>query len=51
MTSGQGQHAGRPVRAAAGWNAPPAPGPQYPGYAPAPSAPPGYGAPRRWSAR
>lgn len=28
-----------------GWNAPPAPPPQYPGYAPAPAAPTGYGAP------
>jgi hypothetical protein len=48
MTSGQGGDGGRyggggdPSQ---GWNAPPAPPPQYPGYAPAPSAPTGYGAP------
>ena len=42
MTSGQGENQpggpyGPPPQ---GWNAPPPPGPQYPGYAPAPSAPP-----------
>ena len=53
MTSGQGgyqggQHggaSGAPGDPAQGWNAPPAPPAQYPGYAPAPSAPAGYGAP------
>jgi hypothetical protein len=39
MTSGQGEN--QPPQ---GWNAPPTP-PPYPGYAPAPSAPTGYGAP------
>jgi hypothetical protein len=43
MTSGQG---GNPYGPPEGWNAPPPPGPQYPGYAPAPSAPNGYGAPQ-----
>ena len=46
MTSGQGENSpGGPQ----GWNAPPSPevyGQQYPGYAPAPSAPTGYGAPQ-----
>jgi hypothetical protein len=37
-----GQQPGGPGQ---GWNAPPPPAPQYPGYAPAPSAPSGYGAP------
>jgi len=47
MTSGQGGNSpGGPYGPPEGWNAPPAPGPQYPGYAPAPSAPTGYGAPR-----
>src|SRR3954464_2101468 len=47
MTSGPGENPpGGPYGAPQGWNAPPAPGPQYPGYAPAPSAPTGYGAPR-----
>lgn len=40
MTSGQG---GSPHGPPEGWNAPP---PQYQGYAPAPSAPTGYGAPQ-----
>src|SRR5215213_10049930 len=45
MTSGQGENQpggpyGPPPQ---GWNAPPPPGHQYPGYAPAPSAPVGYG--------
>ena len=43
MTSGQG---GNPYGPPEGWNAPPTPGPQYPGYTPAPSAPTGYGAPQ-----
>lgn len=43
MASGQG---GNPYGPPEGWNAPPPPGPQYPGYAPAPSAPTGYGAPQ-----
>lgn len=46
MTAGQGGpesgHGGQPGQ---GWNAPPPPPPQYPGYAPAPSAPTGFGAP------
>jgi hypothetical protein len=47
MTSGQGENTpGGPYGPPQGWNAPPAPGPQYPGYAPAPSAPTGYGAPQ-----
>jgi hypothetical protein len=47
MTSGQGGNSpGGPYGPPEGWNAPPAPGPQYPGYAPAPSAPTGYGAPQ-----
>jgi hypothetical protein len=41
MTSGQG---GNPYGPPEGWNAPQPP--QYPGYAPAPSAPTGYGAPQ-----
>jgi hypothetical protein len=47
MTSGPGENSpGGPYGSPQGWNAPPsAPGPQYPGYAPAPSAPTGYGAP------
>jgi hypothetical protein len=46
MTSGQGeQQPGGPYGPPQGWNAPPAPGPQYPGYGPAPSAPLGQGAP------
>ena len=48
MTSGQsgdgGQYGG-PGDPSQSWNAPPAPPAQYPGYAPAPSAPTGYGAP------
>jgi hypothetical protein len=44
MTSGQGQNQpGGPYGPPQGWNAPPPPPPQYPGYAPAPSA--GYGPP------
>ncbi len=47
MTSGQGENQpGGPYGPPPpGWNAPPppAPGHQYPGYAPAPSAPVGYG--------
>jgi hypothetical protein len=50
MTSGQGENqSGDQYGAPQGWNAPPsppAPGQQYPGYAPAPSAPTGYGAPQ-----
>jgi hypothetical protein len=47
MTSGQGENPpGGPYGPPQGWNAPPAPGSQYPGYAPAPSAPTGYGAPQ-----
>src|SRR3954470_7594663 len=47
MTSGQGENSpGGPYGSPQGWNAPPPPGPQYPGYAPAPSAPVGYGAPQ-----
>jgi hypothetical protein len=47
MTSGQGGNPpGGPYGPPEGWNAPPPPGPQYPGYAPAPSAPGGYGAPQ-----
>jgi hypothetical protein len=46
MTSGQGgNQPGGPYGPPGGWNAPPPPGPQYPGYGPAPSAPTGYGAP------
>jgi hypothetical protein len=46
MTAGQGENSpGGPYGSPQGWNAPPAPGPQYPGYEPAPSAPTGYGAP------
>ena len=45
MTSGQGEPPGGPYGPPQGWNAPPPP-PQYPGYAPAPSAPTGYGAPQ-----
>jgi hypothetical protein len=45
MTSGQGEQPGGPYGPPQGWNAPPSP-PQYPGYAPAPSAPTGYGAPQ-----
>lgn len=48
MTSGQsgdgGQYGGQ-GDPSQGWNAPPAPPAQYPGYAPAPSAPAGHGAP------
>jgi len=50
MTSGQGENqTGGPYGPPQGWNAPPNPeayGQQYPGYAPAPSAPTGYGAPQ-----
>ena len=50
MTSGQGENQpGGPYGPPPGWNAPPGPpvqGQQYPGYAPAPSAPTGYGAPQ-----
>ena len=46
MTSGQGGNPpGGPYGPPEGWNAPPPPGPQYPGYGPAPSAPTGFGAP------
>ncbi|TFV67274.1 UNVERIFIED_ORG: hypothetical protein E4P37_03735 [Bacillus sp. AZ43] len=51
MTSGQGGPYGDPGRQEQpgpppGWNPPPAqPDPRYPGYAPAPSAPTGFGAP------
>jgi hypothetical protein len=49
MTSNDGGYQGGP-QAGPGdqgqsWNAPPPPPPQYPGYAPAPAAPTGYGAP------
>jgi hypothetical protein len=46
MTSGQGGPQGGSGEPGQGWNAPPAPPPQYQGYAPAPSAPTGFGAPR-----
>jgi hypothetical protein len=43
MSSNEGGHqGGQPGDSGQSWNAPPA---QYPGYAPAPSAPTGYGAP------
>jgi hypothetical protein len=50
MTSGEGgyqggQQGGPSGDPGQGWNAPPAPPAHYPGYAPAPSAPTGYGAP------
>ena len=46
MTSNEGGYQGGPPGdSGQGWNAPPAPPAQYPGYAPAPSAPTGYGAP------
>jgi hypothetical protein len=46
MTSGQGENqSGGPYGPPQGWNAPPPPTPQYPGYGPAPSAPVGQGAP------
>lgn len=53
MTSNEGgyqagQQAGQqggPGDQGQGWNAPPAPPAQYPGYVPSPSAPTGYGAP------
>jgi hypothetical protein len=50
MTSNEGgyqggQQGGPSGDPGQGWNAPPAPPAQYPGYAPAPSAPIGYGAP------
>jgi hypothetical protein len=46
MTSGQGgNQPGGPYPPPQDWNAPPSP-PQYPGYAPAPSAPTGHGAPQ-----
>ena len=46
MTSGQGQdQSGGQSGPQQGWNAPPSPPAQYPGYAPAPSAPTGHGAP------
>jgi hypothetical protein len=46
MTSGQGQdQPGGQYGPQHGWNAPPSPPAQNPGYAPAPSAPTGYGAP------
>jgi hypothetical protein len=41
MTSAQGG----PGEPGQGWNAPPAPPQQYPGYGPAPSAPAGFGGP------
>jgi hypothetical protein len=40
-----GGQRGGPDQPGQGWNAPPAPPPQYQGYAPAPQAPGGYGAP------
>ena len=54
MTSNEGgyrggQHGGpggAPGEPGQGWNAPPATPPQYPGYAPAPAAPTGFGAPK-----
>ena len=47
MTSGQGENSpGGPYGPPEGWNAPPPPAPQYPGYAPAPSAPTDFGAPQ-----
>lgn len=50
MTSNEGGYQGGQQGGPSGdpgqnWNAPPAPPAQYPGYAPAPSAPTGYGAP------
>ncbi len=45
MTSGQGGPQGGPGEPGQGWNAPPPPPQQYPGYGPAPSAPTGFGAP------
>ncbi len=46
MTSGHGENQpGGPYGPPPGWNAPPPPGPPYPGYGPAPSAPTGYGPP------
>jgi hypothetical protein len=50
MTSGEGgyqggQQGGPSGDPGQGWNAPPAPPAQYPGYSPAPAAPSGYGAP------
>ncbi|GAA3157738.1 hypothetical protein GCM10010531_06380 [Blastococcus jejuensis] len=47
MTSGQGGTGGQYGQGdpGQGWNAPPPPPAQYPGYGPAPSAPTGYGAP------
>ena len=57
MTSGDGGYqggqqggptggpGGGPADPGQGWNAPPAPPAQYPGYTPAPAAPTGYGAP------
>jgi hypothetical protein len=41
----QGSPSGAPGDSGQGWNAPPAPPPQYPGYQPAPAAPTGFGAP------
>ncbi len=41
----QGSPGGAPGDQGQGWNAPPAPPPQYPGYQPAPAAPTGFGAP------
>jgi hypothetical protein len=50
MTSNQGGYQGGQPGGSGdhgqSWNAPPAPPAQYPGYAPAPSAPTGYGAPK-----
>jgi hypothetical protein len=46
MTSGQGDQPGGQYGPPQNWNAPPAPPPNYPGYAPAPSAPTGFGAPQ-----
>jgi hypothetical protein len=46
MTSGEGGYqGGQQGDPGQSWNAPPAPPAQYPGYAPAPSAPTGFGAP------
>ena len=50
MTSNEGGHQGGQQGGTGdqgqGWNAPPAPPAQYPGYAPAPSAPSGFGGPK-----
>ncbi len=50
MTSNEGGYQGGqqsgPGTEGQSWHAPPAPPPQYPGYAPAPVAPAGFGAPQ-----